>query len=63
MKFLMEVRCSDALRKRDVISDLKTGLHYHVGSGDPEDSYLKLLDQVKLVEVKKFKVKKIGRTR
>jgi hypothetical protein len=63
VEFLVKIRCSDALRQKDVIQDLRDGLHLIVGSGEPYDEYLQKLSEVKVL---KYKVPKklipIGRT-
>lgn len=59
MEFLLKIKCSDALRMRDVIKDIQAGLHLIVGGGDPDCEYLEKLSQVKIIEHKR--VKKIPR--
>ena len=50
MEFLVKIRCSDALRQKDVIKDLRDGLHLIVGSGEPDDLYLQRLSEVKVLK-------------
>ena len=62
MEFLIKVIAPEDLRQKDILEDLRSGLHYHVGSGDPTDPYLIALRRVKLVKVQAVRtVKKLTR--
>lgn len=47
-EFIVKVKCSDKLNRRDVVKELNNGIHYIVGSGDPKDWYIRELEQTKV---------------
>lgn len=50
MEFLVKIQAPDTLRQRDIIEDLRDGLHYRIGGGDTDCEYLQELKKVRIMK-------------